>query len=149
MKLNIQDTFNKELPADPIIENTRRQVSNACFSFVTPKQTKAPKILHSSPEVQNLLGIQKDVISSQEFLEVFTGNKILENTNPYAMCYGGHQFGNWAGQLGDGRAINLAEVEHNNQSWAIQLKGSGITPYSRTADGLAVLRSSVREYLCS
>lgn len=65
------------------------------------------------------------------------------------MCYGGHQFGNWAGQLGDGRAINLFEVEHNNKHWAIQLKGSGETPYSRTADGLAVLRSSVREYLCS
>jgi uncharacterized protein YdiU (UPF0061 family) len=65
------------------------------------------------------------------------------------MCYGGHQFGNWAGQLGDGRAINLTEVEHNQQHWAIQLKGAGETPYSRTADGLAVLRSSVREYLCS
>ncbi len=65
------------------------------------------------------------------------------------MCYGGHQFGNWAGQLGDGRAINLAEVEHLDQRWTIQLKGAGETPYSRSADGLAVLRSSVREYLCS
>ena len=61
------------------------------------------------------------------------------------MCYAGHQFGNWAGQLGDGRAINLGEI--NN--WAIQLKGAGPTPYSRSADGLAVLRSSIREYLCS
>ena len=65
------------------------------------------------------------------------------------MCYGGHQFGHWAGQLGDGRAINLAEVEHDGQRWALQLKGAGPTPYSRTADGLAVLRSSIREYLCS
>ena len=65
------------------------------------------------------------------------------------MCYGGHQFGNWAGQLGDGRAINLFEVEHNNKNWVLQLKGAGETPYSRTADGLAVLRSSIREYLCS
>ncbi len=65
------------------------------------------------------------------------------------MCYGGHQFGHWAGQLGDGRAINLCEVEHNTKNWALQLKGAGKTPYSRTADGLAVLRSSIREYLCS
>ena len=65
------------------------------------------------------------------------------------MCYGGHQFGNWAGQLGDGRAINLMEVEHQNKSWAVQLKGAGLTPYSRTADGLAVLRSSIREHLCA
>ena len=74
---------------------------------------------------------------------------MLENTNPYAMCYAGHQFGNWAGQLGDGRAINLTEVVHNDQRWALQLKGAGETPYSRSADGLAVLRSSIREHLCS
>jgi len=67
----------------------------------------------------------------------------------YAMCYGGHQFGNWAGQLGDGRAINLGEVDNKGQHWTLQLKGAGPTPYSRHADGLAVLRSSVREYLCS
>jgi len=66
------------------------------------------------------------------------------------MCYGGHQFGNWAGQLGDGRAINLGEVvNQQGDYWAIQLKGAGPTPYSRTADGLAVLRSSIREFVCS
>ena len=65
------------------------------------------------------------------------------------MAYAGHQFGNWAGQLGDGRAINLFEIEHNNKNWKVQLKGAGETPYSRSGDGLAVLRSSIREYLCS
>ena len=65
------------------------------------------------------------------------------------MCYAGHQFGNWAGQLGDGRAINIFEIEQNSKNWKVQLKGAGETPYSRTADGLAVLRSSIREYLCS
>jgi uncharacterized protein YdiU (UPF0061 family) len=80
---------------------------------------------------------------------VFSGTKVMEGTEPYAMCYGGHQFGNWAGQLGDGRAINLAEVVHDEQRWTLQLKGAGETPYSRSADGLAVLRSSVREHLCS
>lgn len=69
---------------------------------------------------------------------------------PYAQCYGGHQFGMWAGQLGDGRAISLGEVLNSKlERWELQLKGSGKTPYSRFADGLAVLRSSIREFLCS
>ncbi|MFC2127632.1 YdiU family protein [Bacteroidota bacterium] len=149
MKLNINNTFSKELPSDPIIENTRRQVAKACFSFVKPTPTQKPQLIHASKEVAGLLGISKENLGTTNFLNVFTGNSILENTMPYAMCYGGHQFGNWAGQLGDGRAINLAEINHNNTQWAIQLKGAGATPYSRTADGLAVLRSSIREYLCS
>jgi len=149
MKLQLNDTFLKELPADSIKENTRRQVSEACYSFVEPTKTKAPEIVHTSTEVAKMLGISEKETKSDAFLNVFTGNKLIENTTPYAMCYGGHQFGHWAGQLGDGRAINLGEIIHNEQQWAIQLKGSGTTPYSRTADGLAVLRSSVREYLCS
>lgn len=149
MKVNIKDKFNKELPADPILENTRRQVSKASFSYVTPKQTSNPELLHVSPEMLKNIGLSDADAKSEDFLNVFTGNEVLQNTKPYAMCYGGHQFGNWAGQLGDGRAINLFEVEHNNKNWVLQLKGAGETPYSRTADGLAVLRSSVREYLCS
>lgn len=69
---------------------------------------------------------------------------------PYAQCYGGHQFGSWAGQLGDGRAITLGEILNSkSERWEMQLKGAGKTPYSRFADGLAVLRSSIREFLCS
>ena len=149
MNLNIKDTFNKELPADPILENSRRQVREACFSYVTPRKTSKPALLHVSPEMLSALGLSIDDGKSPEFLNIITGNSVLPNSKPYAMCYGGHQFGNWAGQLGDGRAINLVEIEHKGQRWAIQLKGAGETPYSRTADGLAVLRSSVREYLCS
>ena len=149
MKLNIRESFNKELPADAILENTRRQVDKACFSFVNPKKTTNPELLHVSPEILENIGLSKEDSLCEEFLKVFTGNTILPNTKPYAMCYGGHQFGNWAGQLGDGRAINLTEVEYNHKRWTLQLKGAGETPYSRTADGLAVLRSSIREYLCS
>jgi len=149
MQLKIEDRFTKELPADPILGNTRRQVKKACFSYVTPKKTEQPEILHVSPEMLTTLGLTEEDATSKEFLNVFTGNSVLPNSTPYAMCYGGHQFGNWAGQLGDGRAINLAEVTHENKHWTLQLKGAGETPYSRTADGLAVLRSSVREYLCS
>jgi len=93
-----------------------------------------------------MLGISEKETKSAAFLNIFIGNQLIENTTPYAMCYGGHQFGHWAGQLGDGRAINLGEIIHNEQQWVIQLKGSGITPYSRAADSLTELRTSVREY---
>jgi len=149
MKLSTVNDFIKQLPSDPILENSRRQVSNACYSYVTPKLTKKPSLIHASNEMVKELGITETDLKSEDFVQVFTGNKILNKTTPYAMCYGGHQFGNWAGQLGDGRAINLTEVEHQGKRWTMQLKGAGETPYSRTADGLAVLRSSVREYLCS
>ncbi len=148
LKLNIKDKFNEQLPADPILENARRQVKNACFSYVVPKMPSNPSLIHASPEMADAIGL-KGSTESQDFLKVFSGSELLPDTSPYAMCYGGHQFGNWAGQLGDGRAINLAEVEHKGKNWALQLKGAGETPYSRTADGLAVLRSSIREYLCS
>lgn len=149
MKLNTTNTFISELPSDSIAENTRRQVLEACFSYVTPKKTAKPQIIHVSQEMAATLGISNEDIASKNFLEVMTGNTVLSNTKPFAMCYGGHQFGHWAGQLGDGRAINLTEIEHDHKAWMLQLKGAGETPYSRTADGLAVLRSSIREYLCS
>lgn len=149
MKLNIKDKFNQELPADPNRSNSRRQVFESCFSYVTPRIPSAPKLLHVSAETARSLGLTIEDIESESFLSTFSGSSTLEGSSPYAMCYGGHQFGNWAGQLGDGRAINLFEVEHEGKSWALQLKGAGETPYSRRADGLAVLRSSIREHLCS
>ena len=149
MKLNIKNTLTTELPADVVKENTRRQVENAAFSYVLPKKTAKPEILHVSKEMASELGISNTETKTDFFKNIVTGNDIYPNTTPYAMCYAGHQFGNWAGQLGDGRAINLFEVEHQDRNWKVQLKGAGETPYSRTADGLAVLRSSVREYLCS
>ncbi len=149
MNLNIKDTFNKELPADLNRNNNPRQVEAACFSYVTPRVPSDPKLLHVSKEMLSNIGLSSADLKEKHFLKVFSGAAVLENTDPYAMCYGGHQFGHWAGQLGDGRAINLCEVEHKEKRWALQLKGAGETPYSRTADGLAVLRSSIREHLCS
>ena len=149
MQLHLHDTFNKELPADAIKDNEVRQVANACFSFVKPVIPTKPSIIHVSQDALQLIGLTKNSISDSQFVDVFSGAAIYPHTQPFAMCYGGHQFGHWAGQLGDGRAINLFEVKHNNQQWAVQLKGAGKTPYSRRADGLAVLRSSIREYLCS
>ncbi len=149
MNIILNDTFNNELRQDPTLENTRRQVFESCFSLVTPKKTANPKLIHVSKEMALTLGFTEMDIKSNSFLSIFTGNEIIKNSKPYAMCYGGHQFGHWAGQLGDGRAINLGELVHQQKRWAMQLKGAGETPYSRTADGLAVLRSSIREYLCS
>ena len=149
MQLNIQNRFSTELPADLDESNVSRQVQSTCFSYVTPRIPSQPKLLHVSEMVAKSIGISTAVTQSTAFLEVFSGKKIIPNTKAFAMCYGGHQFGNWAGQLGDGRAINLAEVEHNKNFLTLQLKGAGRTPYSRTADGLAVLRSSIREHLCS
>ena len=149
MKLNLNDTFNQQLPTDSNVSNTRRQVFEAAFSFVSPRVPSHPKLLHVADEVAELLGISQAETQSLDFLNLVSGSVVYPDSKPYAMAYAGHQFGNWAGQLGDGRAINLFEVLHNNQRWALQLKGAGETPYSRTADGLAVLRSSIREHLCS
>ncbi|MEZ6058715.1 MAG: YdiU family protein [Planctomycetaceae bacterium] len=149
MQLNIDDRFNSELPADGNERNARRQVAKAAFSFVQPRRPSAPRLLHASDEVAKLIGLTPEETKSAEFLNVFSGAAVIDGTRPYAMCYGGHQFGSWAGQLGDGRAINLTEVQHDQQHWMLQLKGAGETPYSRQGDGLAVLRSSIREHLCS
>jgi uncharacterized protein YdiU (UPF0061 family) len=149
MKLEILDTFNKELPADENITNEIRNVFKACFSYVTPRIPSNPKLIHATNEVANLVGLSALDTTSTDFLEVFSGKKIYTKTQPFAMNYAGHQFGNWAGQLGDGRAINLFEVNHQSKQWMLQLKGAGKTPYSRRGDGLAVLRSSIREHLCS
>lgn len=149
MKLNFKNKFATELTSDLILSNEVRQVHNACFSFVTSKIPFNPVLIDSSIEVAELVGLSESDLQSKEFVNVFSGKEVYPNTKPFAMCYAGHQFGNWAGQLGDGRAINLMEVEHNNFSFMLQLKGAGKTPYSRTADGLAVLRSSIREHLCS
>ncbi len=149
MQLNIQNKFTAELPADSDESNTTRQVHNACFSYITPRIPSNPKLLHVANDVAQLVGISYEETQSEEFLNLFSGKKILNTTKPFAMCYAGHQFGHWAGQLGDGRAINLFEIENQNQFLTLQLKGAGSTPYSRRADGLAVLRSSIREHLCS
>ncbi|MDA8761729.1 YdiU family protein [Flavobacteriaceae bacterium] len=145
MKLNITNKFTDQLPGDTNLDNSRRQVEDAAYSFVNPTKTSNPSLVHVCDEMQQELGFSDEDIQSKEFLLYVTGNANIENSKPFAMCYAGHQFGNWAGQLGDGRAINLGEIKN----WALQLKGAGPTPYSRTADGLAVLRSSIREYLCS
>ncbi len=148
--LRFDNSFIDSLPADPEERNIRRQVSGAAYSRVAPTPVVQPRLLAWSPELGEVLGITEADARSPEFAEVFAGNRLLPGMQTYAACYGGHQFGNWAGQLGDGRAIGLGEVRTaDGGRQELQLKGAGPTPYSRTADGRAVLRSSVREFLCS
>src|SRR5712692_6061527 len=145
--LAFENTFVRELPGDPVLVNIPRQVKNACYTRVAPTPVAAPRLLAWSDAMGGQLGLTRPSVKS---IEVLGGNRVLPGMQPYAARYGGHQFGQWAGQLGDGRAITLAEViARDGSRQELQLKGAGKTPYARTADGRAVLRSTLREFACS
>jgi uncharacterized protein YdiU (UPF0061 family) len=144
------NAFVRGLPGDAYKGGPPRQVYGALYSRVDPTPVRAPKLVAHSRELAERLGFDEAEVASSEFAQVFGGNALLAGMEPYAANYGGHQFGQWAGQLGDGRAITLGElINREGERWELQLKGAGLTPYSRTADGRAVLRSSIREFLCS
>ncbi|WP_199096343.1 YdiU family protein [Dyella sp. ASV21] len=148
--LHFDNAFVRELPADPEQGNHPRQVLSALYSPVAPTPVAAPCIVAWSDEVARILGLDATDMRDPAWASVLGGNALLEGMQPYAANYGGHQFGTWADQLGDGRAMSLGEVINaQGQRWEMQLKGAGRTPYSRGADGRAVLRSSIREFLCS
>jgi uncharacterized protein YdiU (UPF0061 family) len=150
LTLEFDDSFVRELPGDHSADNRVRQVRNAAYSLVAPSKVQSPRLVAFSDEVRELLGLSRAACESQAFADVFAGNRLLSGMRPYAACYGGHQFGNWAAQLGDGRAITLGEaLPAGGTRLELQLKGAGRTPYSRSADGRAVLRSSLREFMCS
>ncbi|KAJ0953126.1 hypothetical protein HanPSC8_Chr02g0080351 [Helianthus annuus] len=156
LKLSLEDlnwdhSFVRELPADPRTDFMQRQVHHACYSKVSPSvQVENPQLVAWSESVAEILDLDHKEFERPDFPLLFSGASPLVGGLPYAQCYGGHQFGMWAGQLGDGRAITLGELMNSkSQRWELQLKGAGKTPYSRFADGLAVLRSSIREFLCS
>ncbi|KAL6909842.1 hypothetical protein ACP4OV_001501 [Aristida adscensionis] len=144
-------SFVRELPGDPRSDAMPREVLHACFTKVSPSaKVEDPKLVAWSESVADILDLDHKEFERPEFPHFFSGATPLVGSLPYAQCYGGHQFGVWAGQLGDGRAITLGEVINSRgERWELQLKGCGKTPYSRFADGLAVLRSSIREFLCS
>ena len=150
MQLHFDNRFPQALPGDPQTANHVRQVHGAAWSAVSPTPVAAPRVLAVSRDMLHALGLSEADAASDEFAQVIGGNALLPGMQPHATNYGGHQFGAWAGQLGDGRAITLGEaVAPDGRHWELQLKGAGPTPYSRHADGRAVLRSSIREFLCS
>ena len=125
-----------------------RQTPGVFWSKALPTPVKEIKLLAWSEALADELEIGKP--ASQTDLDILGGNQVTSSMYPYAACYAGHQFGNWAGQLGDGRAITFGErITSKGEKWELQWKGAGPTAYSRRADGRAVLRSSVREYLMS
>jgi len=144
------------LPRDAALDSTdnlamqrsSRQVHKAFYTLVTPEKTDS-LLISFSPSAAAELGWNLNQSDKGELAKVFSGAQILPNSKPYAQAYAGHQFGVFAGQLGDGRAITLGEVQGPRQRWEVQLKGAGRTPYSRFGDGYAVLRSSIREYIAS
>ena len=145
------NSYVRELPgengASAEQSATPRQVFGAAWSPARPEPVASPQLRAWNAELARQLGL---IVNEQQRAAVFSGNALMDGMQPYAACYGGHQFGQWAGQLGDGRVVNLGEwLADDGRAWTLQLKGAGRTPYSRHADGRAVLRSSIREYLCS
>jgi serine/tyrosine/threonine adenylyltransferase len=162
------NNFTARLPPDPAFPTPKdshnaprlklgpRMVRGALYTFVRPVPTDEPELLGVSSRAMEDIGLRPGEEETQGFKDVVSGNKIFWTEEeggiyPWAQCYGGWQFGSWAGQLGDGRAISLFEATNPNTGvrYEIQLKGAGETPYSRFADGKAVLRSSIREYVVS
>ncbi|AEO42657.1 hypothetical protein XACM_2396 [Xanthomonas euvesicatoria pv. citrumelo F1] len=147
--LHFDNRLRQQLPGDPE-EGARRREVGAAWSSVLPTPVAAPYLIAHSAEMAQVLGLEAAEIASAQFAQVFGGNALYPGMQPWAVNYGGHQFGHWAGQLGDGRAISLGEaIGTDGGRYELQLKGAGPTPYSRGADGRAVLRSSIREFLCS
>jgi uncharacterized protein YdiU (UPF0061 family) len=148
-EVTFENPFVEELRGEISGNRGSRQVPGYCYSRVVPTPVPEPRLLAWSDELAAQLGLARPGERSAA-LNVLAGNILTPSMKPFAARYGGHQFGNWAGQLGDGRAISLGQVPApDGTRWEIQLKGAGPTPYSRRADGRAVLRSSLREFLCS
>ncbi|KAL8921962.1 MAG: hypothetical protein Q9208_005416 [Pyrenodesmia sp. 3 TL-2023] len=163
------NVFTSNLPPDPQYKTPSashnapredlgpRMVKGALYTFVRPEETSDPELLGVSPAAMRDIGLRPSEEDTAEFKALIAGNKIYWDPSsekgiyPWAQCYGGYQFGSWAGQLGDGRAISLFESINpaTKTRYEIQLKGAGRTPYSRFADGKAVLRSSIREFIVS
>lgn len=168
-EIHKSNDFTSNLPADSAFPTPAeshkapreklgpRLVRNALYTYVRPVPTEDPELLAVSPVALHDIGLTDSEADSEELRDIVSGRKIFwdeekeEGIYPWAQCYGGFQFGQWAGQLGDGRAISLFETTNpeTKKRYELQLKGAGKTPYSRFADGKAVLRSSIREFVVS
>ncbi len=151
----MQDMFHTPtLPiADvPWLHSTQAGLASLGETFATPTPPTPLPAAHwvgCNDPLRTALGLPTGLWQQQEALELFTGNRAMVTPPTYASVYSGHQFGHWAGQLGDGRALNLGAIQTPMGLQELQLKGAGATPYSRRGDGRAVLRSSIREFLAS
>jgi hypothetical protein len=145
----MSDAFR--LPTAGTVENHFARLGERFFTAMPAEKVGGtPRLIHANVAAAALLDLDPQVFEDPRFAEVMAGHRPLDGFSPLAMVYSGHQFGVWAGQLGDGRALLIGQVRNRKgELWDIQLKGSGKTPYSRFGDGRAVMRSTIREYLCS
>ncbi|HEU4776406.1 MAG TPA: YdiU family protein, partial [Telluria sp.] len=134
-----------DLPFD----NSFAALPPSFYTRLMPTPLPAPYFVAASARAAQLVGLTAEQLAAGDFVAIFTGNQVPARAMPLSAVYSGHQFGVWAGQLGDGRAILLGELAGADGPMEVQLKGAGLTPYSRMGDGRAVLRSSIREFLCS
>ena len=135
---------------DNRFDNRFARLPPVFYRRIDPTPLAAPYLVSVCDDAAALLDLDPRETRSERFLNLLAGNLVPAGSEPLAMLYAGHQFGAFVPQLGDGRAILLGEIiNQKRERWTLQLKGAGETPFSRTADGRAVLRSTIREYLCS
>ena len=140
------ETLNKLGTLDELeVTNDYLDFHSRYYSFSKIDSLSNPKLVSQSNDALELINVTTDNLDEKKLIDILNGQTLLKNSKPYSMVYAGHQFGYFVPQLGDGRAINLGCIN----GWHLQLKGSGLTRYSRQGDGKAVLRSSIREYLMS
>jgi uncharacterized protein YdiU (UPF0061 family) len=131
-------------------QNNYAKLPAAFYRKIDPTPLATPYLVSFNRDAANLIDLDAEIARSERFIATIAGNVVPDGAEPLAMLYSGHQFGTYVPQLGDGRAILLGEIlNERRERWTLQLKGAGETPFSRSADGRAVLRSSIREYLCS
>lgn len=148
--MNMNESIKLSSLGDCLFDNRFAKLPEYYYARVNPTPVPAPRMVAFNPSAAALIDLDERASHSSEFIEVMAGNRVLSKMLPVASVYAGHQFGVYVPQLGDGRAILLGGVRNSHRRyWEIQLKGSGKTPYARFADGRAVLRSTIREYLAS
>ena len=145
----MRDTETRNFAAPAV--NVFARLPGDFYTKMMPEKVGAqPRLIHANEKAAALMGLDPGGFQNPAFAEIFSGHRGFPGGEPLAMVYSGHQFGAWAGQLGDGRALLIAQVrDPSGELWDVQLKGAGKTPYSRFGDGRAVMRSTIREYLCS
>jgi uncharacterized protein YdiU (UPF0061 family) len=144
----IPDAF--ALPISGRMEEQYARLGDGFFTAMPAERVGTPHLIHANADAARLIDLDPAAFSDPRFAQAMVGHLPLAGFKPLAMVYSGHQFGVWAGQLGDGRALLVGQVRNaQGELWDIQLKGAGKTPYSRFGDGRAVMRSTIREYLGS
>ena len=147
--MNPVTTDALDVPSNLRWNNRFARLGEKFYIRLQPQALPDPYWISRNQAVARELGLEQSWLESQSVLQALSGSGVLPGSEPLSSVYSGHQFGQWAGQLGDGRAILLGELDTSQGGIELQLKGAGKTPYSRMGDGRAVLRSSIREYLCS